>query len=85
MMTMPVPRLMSAVFWYWARIAPDRAVRALEMHSPTVTVKAVLIELARTISGLSPVARMDSPSRVRRNSTSTAAARRASTAAGTRR
>ena len=45
---------------------------ALAMQSPTVTVKAVLIEEARTMSGLSPVARMDRPSRVPRNAMSRA-------------
>ena len=72
MTTMPVPRLMSADFWYWASTAPDRAVMALAMHRPTVTVKAVLMELARTMSGLSPVARMERPSRVPRNAMSKA-------------
>ena len=76
MITMPVPRLMSAVFWYWASTAPERAVMELEMHRPTVTVKPVLMEEARTISGLSPVARMDNPNRVLRNSTSAAPTRR---------
>ena len=82
MMTMPVPRLMSAVFWYCASTAPLRAVMALDRHSPTVTVKAVLIEDARTMSGLSPVARMDSPSRVFRNSVSRIPMTTVSTAAG---
>ena len=83
MMTMPVPRLMSAVFWYWARTAPDRAVRALEMHRPTVMVKPVLMEDARTMSGLSPVARMDRPRRVFRKMTMSTAAVREMAAAGT--
>ena len=82
MMTMPVPRLMSAVFWYCASTAPLRAVMALDRHSPTVTVKAVLIEDARTMSGLSPVARMESPSRVFKNSTSSTPMTTVSTAAG---
>ena len=43
---------------------------ALARHRPTVMVKTGLMEEARTISVLSPVARMDSPSRVPRNSTS---------------
>ena len=85
MITIPVPRLMSAVFWYWASRAPDRAVRALDRHRPTVMVKPVLMELARTISGLSPVARMERPSRVFRNSTSRTAERTVTTAAGTMR
>ena len=85
MMTMPVPRLMSAVFWYWASRAPDRAVRALARHRPTVMVKPVLMEEARTMSGLSPVARMDRPSRVFRNSTSSTATRMVTRAEGTRR
>ena len=38
MMTMPLPRLMSAVFWYWASTAPDREVQALAMHRPMVMV-----------------------------------------------
>ena len=40
------------------------------MHSPTVMVKLGLMEEARTISALSPVARMLRPRRVPRNSTS---------------
>ena len=58
MTTMPVPPLMSALFWAWPTTAPDRAVRELEMHRPTVTVKVGLMEEARTISRLSPVARL---------------------------
>ena len=83
MMTMPLPRLISAVFWYWARSAPDRAVQALAMHRPTVMVKEVLMELARTMSGLSPVARMDRPSRVFRNRASRIPTQTISTATGT--
>ena len=40
---------------------------ALEMHRPIVMVNAVLMEEARTMSGLSPVARMERPIRVPRN------------------
>ena len=83
MMTMPVPRLMSAVFWYWASTAPDRAVKELETHRPTVMVKPVLMEEARTMSGLSPVARMDRPSRVFRNRASRIPTQTISTATGT--
>ena len=72
MTTMPVPPLMSALFWAWPTTAPDRAVRELEMHRPTVTVKVGLMEEARTISRLSPVARMLRPSRVPRKLTSRA-------------
>ena len=43
---------------------------ALATHSPTVTVKVGLIEDARTMSRLSPVARMERPSRVPRKRTS---------------
>ena len=75
--TMPVPPFTSAKVLYWAAMAPARPVMALAAHRPTVMVKFVLMEEARTISMLSPVARMDRPSRVPRNSTSTAA--RAST------
>ena len=67
MTTIPVPEPMSTVRWYWPTTAPDRAVRALAKHSPTVMVKVGLTEEARTMSRLSPVARMDSPSRVPRN------------------
>ena len=45
---------------------------ALATHRPTVMVKVGLMEDARTISALSPVARMDRPSRVPRKSTSSA-------------
>ena len=38
MVTMPVPTLMSQLFWYWASSAPDRAVRLPEMHRPTMMV-----------------------------------------------
>ena len=82
MTTIPVPRLISAERWYWASTAPDRAVMALEMQRPTVMVNAVLMEDARTMSGLSPVARMDRPIRVPRNrmsSTQTTTVTRAAT------
>ena len=46
---------------------------AFATHRPTVIVKIGLIEEARTINGLSPVARMDNPSRVPRNRISTIA------------
>ena len=46
-------------------------------HSPTVMVKAGLMELAATISRLSPVARIESPSWVLRNRISSTAAARA--------
>ena len=72
MTTMPVPRLMSAERWYWASTAPDSAVMALAMQRPTVMVNAVLMDDARTMSGLSPVARMDRPIRVPRNAMSSA-------------
>ena len=64
---MPVPMLMSADFWAWPTTAPDRPVRALAAHSPTVTVNAGFTDEERTMSRLSPVARMDSPSRVPKN------------------
>ena len=75
MTTMPVPPLMSAVRWYWPTMPPDRAVRALAMHRPTVMVKVGFTEEARTMSRLSPVARMDRPSRVPRKSTNSTAMR----------
>ena len=46
----------------------------METQRPTVMVNAVLMEEARTISGLSPVARMERPSRVPRNKISSAQA-----------
>ena len=64
-------------------MAPDRAVSALDRHSPTVTVKVGSSDEARTISGLSPVARMESPSRVPRNSASSPAHRSVTAAAST--
>ena len=66
MVTMPVPTLISLLFWYWASRPPESAVSAPEMHRPTVMVKAGLMLEALTIAALSPVARMDKPSRVRR-------------------
>ena len=67
--TIPVPLFTSAKVLYCATMAPDRPVMALATHRPTVMVKLGLMEEARTISALSPVARMDRPSRVPRNST----------------
>ena len=73
--TMPVPRLMSQLLFTSPVRQPASPVRELATHSPTVMVKAGLMEEARTMSALSPVARMDRPSRVRKKSaTSTAAA-----------
>ena len=70
--TMPVPLFTSAKVLYWATMAPDRPVMALATHRPTVMVKLGLMEEARTMSALSPVARMDRPSRVPRKRTSRA-------------
>ena len=70
MTTIPVPLLMSAVFWAWPTTAPDRPVRALATHRPMVMVKLGLMEEERTMSRLSPVARMLRPSRVPRKATS---------------
>ena len=50
--------------------APESATTALERHRPTVVVNAGLMDDADTMSRLSPVARRDRPSCVRRNSTS---------------
>ncbi len=52
MVTMPVPTLISQLFWYCASRPPESAVRALEMHRPTVMVNAGLMVEARTISGV---------------------------------
>ena len=60
---------------------PESAVSALDRHSPTMVVTAGLIEEERTISGLSPVARMARPSLVRRNIPSSTAASSTATAA----
>ena len=64
---MPVPMSMLTDFWLWASRQPDRPVKALATHRPTMVVKVGLIEEERTMSGLSPVARMARPRRVRRN------------------
>ena len=83
MVTIPVPTLMSQLFWYWASRPPDRAVSAPEMHRPTVMVKAGLMLDARTIAALSPVARMDRPRRVPRKPTIAAPASAMTAAAST--
>ena len=82
---MPVPRLISAERWYWASTAPESAVMLLAAHRPTVMVNTVLMELARTMAGLSPVARMESPRRVRRKAISSAHTTRLMAAASTSR
>ena len=82
--TIPVPRLMSQVLLYCAMRHPARPVMALATQRPTVIVNAGLIEDARTIAGLSPVARIERPrvvlrnQRIRRQTTRTTAARRIS-------
>ena len=53
------------------------------MQSPTVMVKAGFTEDALIMSGLSPVARMESPRRVFRNSASSPAAANTITSATT--
>ena len=83
MVTMPVPTLISQLFWYWASRPPDSAVSAPEMHRPTVMVKAGLMLDARTMAALSPVARMDRPSRVPRKPTIPAQASAMTTTAST--
>ena len=65
--TMPVPRLISLVLLYWPTSAPARPVIAFATQRPTVMVNAGLMEEALTIAGLSPVARIERPSRVLRN------------------
>ena len=65
--TIPVPKLISAVLLYCAIKEPERPVKALDRQSPTVMVKVGLMEEARTIAGLSPVARIDRPSPVLKN------------------
>ena len=80
--TMPVPRLMSQLLFSWPMRHPAKPVRELARHRPTVMVKAGLMEEARTMSALSPVARMDRPRRVRKKavtSTQTISRIRAST------
>ena len=74
MTTIPAPLLISADFWYWPTTAPERAVKALEIQSPTVMVNTGFTDDARTISRLSPVARMLKPRRVPRNHTRAAPA-----------
>ena len=73
MVTMPCPMLMSTDFCAWLSRQPDRPVKAFATHSPTVVVKAGLIEEERTMSGLLPVARMARPSRVPKNRVKNAA------------
>ncbi len=62
MVTMPVPTLISQLFWYCASSPPDSAHNAPDTHRPTVMVKAGVRLEARTMAALSPVARMESPS-----------------------
>ncbi len=82
--TIPVPPLTSAKVLDWATMAPDSPVMALATHRPTVIVKVGLMEEARTISALSPVARMDRPSRVPKNRYSSTPAAMVTTAASSR-
>ena len=49
---------------------PAKAVMALDRHRPMVIISAGLMEEDLTMSGLLPVARMDRPSRVFKNSSS---------------
>lgn len=62
--TMPVPRLMSQNLLYSPIRQPASAVRAFARHRPIVMVTLGLMEEALTMSRLSPVARMESPSDV---------------------
>ena len=55
------------LLWYCASSPPESPVSALATHRPIVIIIPVLILDARTISGLSPVARMESPSLVFKN------------------
>ena len=73
--TMPEPMSILTDFWDCAIRHPDSAVNALAMHRPITVITAGLIDDARTISGLSPVARIASPSLVRRNTVSAAMTR----------
>ena len=68
--TMPEPMSIFTDFCDCASRQPESAVNAFEMHSPTVVVKTGFTEEERTMSGLSPVARIASPSFVLRNSES---------------
>ena len=70
MVTMPVPMLMSQDLLYSPIRQPASAVMALERHRPMVIIRAGLMEEDFTMSGLLPVARMDRPRRVLRNSSS---------------
>ena len=81
MVTMPVPTLISQLFWYCASSPPDSAHNAPDTHRPTVMVKAGLMLEARTMAALSPVARMESPSRVPRKPSIAAQAMAMTTAA----
>ena len=67
MVTRPDPMSALTDFWLCASRHPERAVSDPDMHSPTVVVKAGLMELDLTMAGLFPVARIASPSFVLRN------------------
>ena len=62
---------------------PESAVRALARHRPIVMVTLGLMEEALTMSRLSPVARMESPSDVPKNRMSTTAITPSSSASST--
>ena len=78
MVTMPLPRLISADFWDWAIRQPDSPVKALATHRPTVVVNTGLMEEERTMSGLLPVARMARRRRVFRKAVRKATVKRRS-------
>ena len=66
MVTIPEPMVTFTDFWLWARRHPERAVKEDEIQRPIIVVKAGLMDEDFTMSGLSPVALMESPSLVLR-------------------
>ena len=59
--TIPVPILASEKDCFCATKAPDKATKPLATAKPMIFILSTLIEEERTISSLSPVARIDKP------------------------
>jgi len=68
----PMPIPMSAKPWNWAISAPERATSPFESARPRSFWVSVFTPKERIMSGLSPVARIASPTSVWRNHTTTA-------------
>ncbi len=58
---MPLPKPTSENDWYWHNKAPASATQAFAVMRPRHFVRMALMEEERTISSLSPVARISSP------------------------